>query len=179
MDLLSLNDFKRLNGLSPTINSTFTKLEEEKGEVAEIVGKLRKMNGEKTKKLNSCIIYEKLLEELMDISQVCATMIYILTDSFNILIDDTKFHIDNSCSSFSYLLKKISIVQGNIASLILYINDDEFINKDLAIELIPLLLEIFKLSCSCIYFVSIKSNKELDIIKSTHINKLMKRGYLI
>lgn len=177
MNTLKLYDFKKLNGLKPTINSTFIKLEEEKGEVAQIIGKLRKMSGENTETISNEIIYDKLLEELMDITQVCATMIYILEDFTNIKLKNEEFLKIESCNSFNYVLKEFAILQGDIANKIHNI-DDDIINIDLAKSLIPLFLNICSISCSSIYFVSEKANKPIESIKATHIDKLLKRGYL-
>lgn len=176
MDILKLSDFKKLNNLKPTVYSTFLKLEEEKGEVAEILGKFKRINGEKINSFSDDEIYNKLFEEFMDIAQVCITMIYVLCEDTEIYSNILFSKLDSNYS-LSYYLKKMSVLQGNIASILLEdsSNSIDYIDK---LTLINLFINICHLSCNCIYILSDEAKVSLDAIYTTHLKKLSSRGYI-
>ena len=60
---------------------------EEAGEFAQCVGKLQGLNGEHTMLAPGAYL-DKASEELLDVMQVCATMIYLLEEKHNIKITD-------------------------------------------------------------------------------------------
>ena len=66
----------KLNGLSPTIESTMIKLSEEAGELAREVGKFRNMSGEKN--IHNANINQKICEELIDVAQVAVTFLFVM-----------------------------------------------------------------------------------------------------
>ncbi len=66
----------KLNGLSPTIESTMIKLSEEAGELAREVGKFRNMSGEKN--IHNASINQKICEELIDVAQVAVTFLFVM-----------------------------------------------------------------------------------------------------
>ena len=74
----------KLNGLENiTVVSTILKIQEELGEFCQLYGKDSGLNGEeKTKDKN--VIIENLAKELMDISQTCISMAYVLEEQYDI-----------------------------------------------------------------------------------------------
>ena len=55
----------RLNNLKPNIESTALKLMEEAGELAQLIGKYRGLNGEECK-MEESVVMDKIAEELLD-----------------------------------------------------------------------------------------------------------------
>jgi len=76
----------KLNNLTPSLESTTLKLMEEAGELAQVIGKLRGLNGEKVN-LKEQEIMEKISEELLDVAQVAVSMMFVLEDEYNINIE--------------------------------------------------------------------------------------------
>lgn len=76
----------KLNNLTPTLESTALKLMEEAGELAQAMGKLRGMSGEKP-----CLHEEEALEmitrELLDVAQTAVSMMFVLEEHYGINID--------------------------------------------------------------------------------------------
>lgn len=77
----------KLNNLKPNLESTALKLMEEAGELAQVIGKQRGLNGEKISK-DKKDIYESLSSELLDVAQVAVSMMFVLEEEYNIDIDD-------------------------------------------------------------------------------------------
>lgn len=73
----------KLNGIGATIPSTCLQIMEEAGELAQICGKFTGASGEDKKKDRS-EIKRLLLGGLLDVSQTCVTMLYILKERYNI-----------------------------------------------------------------------------------------------
>lgn len=71
--------FPRLSGLAPTLESTALKLMEETGELAQAIGKLRGMSGER-ERLAEDEALARIGAELLDVAQTAATMMYVLAD---------------------------------------------------------------------------------------------------
>lgn len=82
------NDYKvislpRLNGLTPTLESTALKLMEEAGELAQAIGKFRGQSGEKLT-MNEMDVVDKMAEELLDVAQVAVSMMFVLEQNYEI-----------------------------------------------------------------------------------------------
>ncbi|HYE11596.1 MAG TPA: MazG-like family protein [Patescibacteria group bacterium] len=77
----------RLNNLKPNIESTALKLMEEAGELAQIIGKFRGLNGEKFEMEEKEVI-EKMSEELLDVAQVAVSMMFVLEETYNVDIEE-------------------------------------------------------------------------------------------
>lgn len=98
-EAMKTNTFKqislpKLNNLTPTIESTCLKLMEEAGELAQIIGKFRGLNGEDVK-VEQAHIAERISQELLDVAQVAVSMMFVLEESYGINIDEkVNEHID-------------------------------------------------------------------------------------
>lgn len=73
----------RLNNLTPSLESTALKLMEEAGELAQVIGKFRGLNGENVM-LSDKEIMGKISEELLDVAQVAVSMMFVLEEEYNI-----------------------------------------------------------------------------------------------
>ena len=71
--------FPKLTGLQPTLESTALKLMEETGELAQAIGKHRGLSGE-TQVLSAESGLQRIAEELLDVAQTAATMMYVLEE---------------------------------------------------------------------------------------------------
>jgi len=93
------NDFKavslpKLNGLTPTIESTALKLMEEAGELAQVIGKFRGQSGENIR-ISEDKIIDKIAMELLDVAQVAISMMFVLEENYDIDINEkVKLHIE-------------------------------------------------------------------------------------
>ena len=76
----------RLNNLKPNIESTALKLMEEAGELAQLIGKYRGLNGEECK-MGEDVVIDKIAEELLDVAQVAVSMMYVLEENYDVSID--------------------------------------------------------------------------------------------
>ena len=88
MDKFAGTEFKsislpRLNNLKPNIESTALKLMEEAGELAQLIGKYRGLNGENCRMEENQAI-DRIAEELLDVAQVAISMMYVLEESYSI-----------------------------------------------------------------------------------------------
>ncbi|MDD2482038.1 MAG: MazG-like family protein [Lutispora sp.] len=84
----------RLNNLKPNIESTALKLMEEAGELAQLIGKYRGLNGEECK-MEETVVIDRIAEELLDVAQVAISMMYVLEENYNIDLDGKlKQHIE-------------------------------------------------------------------------------------
>lgn len=77
----------RLNNLKPNIESTAIKLMEEAGELAQLIGKFRGLNGEQFEMEEKEVI-EKMCEELLDVAQVAVSMMFVLEETYNVDIEE-------------------------------------------------------------------------------------------
>lgn len=77
----------RLNNLKPNIESTALKLMEEAGELAQLIGKYRGLNGENCKMEEGQAI-DRIAEELLDVAQVAISMMFVLEESYSINIEE-------------------------------------------------------------------------------------------
>lgn len=92
MDKFGGTEFKsislpRLNNLKPNIESTALKLMEEAGELAQLIGKYRGLNGENCKMEGKQVV-DRIAEELLDVAQVAISMMYVLEESYSIDIQE-------------------------------------------------------------------------------------------
>lgn len=71
--------FPKLTGLQPTLESTALKLMEETGELAQAIGKHRGLSGEALTMTDESSL-QRIAEELLDVAQTAATMMYVLED---------------------------------------------------------------------------------------------------
>lgn len=83
----------KLNNLEPNLESTALKLMEEAGELAQVIGKFRGLNGEVVHMEND-EIFDKISMELLDVAQVAISMMFVLEDKYEIDINEkVKHHI--------------------------------------------------------------------------------------
>lgn len=92
MDKFGGTEFKsislpRLNNLKPNIESTALKLMEEAGELAQLIGKYRGLNGESCKMEEKQVV-DRIAEELLDVAQVAISMMFVLEESYSIDIQE-------------------------------------------------------------------------------------------
>lgn len=76
----------KLNNLTPTMESTALKLMEEAGELAQAIGKLRGMSGER------CAVGENealdcITRELLDVAQTAVSMMFVLEEHYGVNIE--------------------------------------------------------------------------------------------
>lgn len=76
----------RLNNLTPTMESTALKLMEEAGELAQAIGKLRGMSGER------CVADQgealnHITRELLDVAQTAVSMMFVLEEHYGVNIE--------------------------------------------------------------------------------------------
>lgn len=84
----------RLNNLTPTLESTTLKLMEEAGELAQVIGKFRGLNGEKIK-MDEKEVIDKISTELLDVAQVAVSMMFVLEENYNLdIASKIKEHIE-------------------------------------------------------------------------------------
>jgi NTP pyrophosphatase (non-canonical NTP hydrolase) len=86
------NSFKvislpKLNGLTPTLESTALKLMEEAGELAQAIGKFRGQSGEKIR-MDEKEVVDKMAQELLDVAQVAVSMMFVLEENYDIDLDE-------------------------------------------------------------------------------------------
>lgn len=77
----------RLNNLKPNIESTALKLMEEAGELAQLIGKYRGLNGENCRMEEKQAV-DRIAEELLDVAQVAISMMYVLEETYSIDIQE-------------------------------------------------------------------------------------------
>lgn len=77
----------KLNNLKPSIESTALKLMEEAGELAQLIGKYRGLNGESCKMEENQAV-ERIAEELLDVAQVAISMMFVLEENYSIDIQE-------------------------------------------------------------------------------------------
>lgn len=73
----------KLNNLKPNLESTALKLMEEAGELAQVIGKFRGLNGENVE-MEHEEIYDKISMELLDVAQVAVSMMFVLEENYKI-----------------------------------------------------------------------------------------------
>lgn len=84
----------RLNNLKPNIESTALKLMEEAGELAQLIGKYRGLNGEDCMMEEQQVI-DRIAEELLDVAQVAISMMFVLEENYSINIKEkVESHVD-------------------------------------------------------------------------------------
>jgi len=76
----------KLNNLQPGLESTCLKLMEEAGELAQVIGKLRGLNGESVQ-MEEKEAMELISKELLDVAQVAVSMMFVLEDNYGINIE--------------------------------------------------------------------------------------------
>ena len=73
----------RLNRLSPSLESTALKIMEESGELAQAIGKLRGLSGER-QRLEEDEAMQRVAQELVDVAQTAVTMMFVLEEQYGI-----------------------------------------------------------------------------------------------
>ncbi|GAW93827.1 MazG-like family protein [Calderihabitans maritimus] len=76
----------RLNKLSPTMESTALKLMEETGELAQAIGKLRGLNGERVD-ISQDEVMKQITRELLDVAQTAVSMMFVLEEQYGVDIE--------------------------------------------------------------------------------------------
>ena len=77
----------KLNGLTPTLESTALKLMEEAGELAQAIGKFRGQSGEAIC-MDEKKVVDRMAEELLDVAQVAVSMMFVLEENYNINLNE-------------------------------------------------------------------------------------------
>jgi len=77
----------RLDGLTPTLESTALKLMEEAGELGAAIGKVRGLSGERVD-TGEAEAMRRVAEELLDVAQTAVTMMFVLEESYGIQIGE-------------------------------------------------------------------------------------------
>ncbi|WZL72595.1 MazG-like family protein [Clostridiaceae bacterium 35-E11] len=77
----------KLNNLRPGLESTCLKLMEEAGELAQVIGKFRGMNGEQID-VEEKSVAEMISKELLDVAQVAVSMMFVLEEQYGINIKE-------------------------------------------------------------------------------------------
>lgn len=73
----------RLNKLTPTMESTALKLMEEAGELAQAIGKLRGLSGEKIE-LEEREVMRAITRELLDVAQTAVSLMFVLEEQYGV-----------------------------------------------------------------------------------------------
>ena len=73
----------RLGGLTPTLESTALKLQEEAGELAEAIGKYRALSGERRQHPPQRVM-GTIGQELLDVAQTAITMMFVLEEQYGV-----------------------------------------------------------------------------------------------
>ncbi len=95
----------KLSNLKPGLESTCLKLMEEAGELAQVIGKFRGLNGEDTA-LQDTEVIERISMELLDVAQVAVSMMFVLEEQYGINIDEkVDEHIEKLVKK-GYMLEK-------------------------------------------------------------------------
>lgn len=76
----------KLNGLSPSLESTALKVAEEQGELARAIGKFRGINGEKVS-MSQKEVLDEIAKELLDVAQTTISMCFVLEEEYGVDID--------------------------------------------------------------------------------------------
>ncbi|MDD4570470.1 MAG: MazG-like family protein [Tepidanaerobacteraceae bacterium] len=92
MKLKHDHDFKvislpKLNGLTPTLESTALKLMEEAGELAQAIGKFRGQSGEVVR-MDENKVVDRMAQELLDVAQVAVSMMFVLEENYDIDLEE-------------------------------------------------------------------------------------------
>ncbi|MGE5404785.1 MAG: MazG-like family protein [Candidatus Saccharibacteria bacterium] len=84
----------KLNRLTPTLESTALKLMEEAGELAQAIGKLRGMSGEKVE-YSENETTNTIMSELLDVAQTAVSMMFVMEEVYGVDIEGSlEKHID-------------------------------------------------------------------------------------
>ncbi|MDK2821271.1 MAG: hypothetical protein PWP31_1236 [Clostridia bacterium] len=78
----------RLDNLTPTMESTALKLMEEAGELAQAIGKLRGLSGERVK-MDKETVLSTITKELLDVAQTAVSMMFVLEEQYGVDIQQT------------------------------------------------------------------------------------------
>ncbi|MBN2793861.1 MAG: MazG-like family protein [Clostridia bacterium] len=92
----------KLNNLTPGLESTCLKLMEEAGELAQLIGKFRGLNGE-SDVMDEKKLVENITGELLDVAQVAVSMMFVLENQYNINIEDSIEHHINKLIKKGYI----------------------------------------------------------------------------
>jgi len=76
----------RLNRLRPSLESTALKIMEESGELAQAIGKLRGLSGER-QRLEEEDAMQMVARELVDVAQTAVTMMFVLEEQYGINLE--------------------------------------------------------------------------------------------
>lgn len=77
----------KLDGLTPTMESTALKLMEEAGELGAAIGKVRGMSGERVVMEDEAALTH-VAEELLDVAQTAVTMMFVLEERHGVHIGE-------------------------------------------------------------------------------------------
>lgn len=73
----------KLNKLTPTIESTALKLMEEAGELAQAIGKLRGLSGERVE-VEEKEVMRVIARELLDVAQTAVSLMFVLEEQYGV-----------------------------------------------------------------------------------------------
>jgi len=98
----------RLNNLTPTMESTALKLMEEAGELAQAIGKLRGMSGERCA-VDEGEVLARITRELLDVAQTAVSMMFVLEEHYGVDIDKALDEHINKLIEKGYLVPGVEI----------------------------------------------------------------------
>ncbi|WP_297197501.1 MazG-like family protein [Thermanaeromonas sp.] len=73
----------KLNNLTPTMESTALKLMEEAGELAQAIGKLRGLSGERVE-VEEREVMRVIARELLDVAQTAVSLMFVLEEQYGV-----------------------------------------------------------------------------------------------
>lgn len=94
--------FHELNGLTPTVESCTLKVLEEVGELMQLIGKGQGLSGE-VKSGDELSLASDMMSEAFDVAQSAVTMIYTLSDKYNMPIDGYNYVHEHKLIERGYL----------------------------------------------------------------------------
>lgn len=84
----------RLNKLTPTMESTALKLMEEAGELAQAIGKLRGLSGERVE-VEEKEVMKVIARELLDVAQTAVSLMFVLEEQYGVDLQQAlQEHVD-------------------------------------------------------------------------------------
>ncbi|NLU49076.1 MAG: nucleotide pyrophosphohydrolase [Syntrophomonadaceae bacterium] len=104
----------RLNRLSPTLESTALKLMEEAGELAQAIGKLRGLSGEKVT-VSEQEALAVTTAELLDVAQTAISMMFVMEEKYGVNLEEALKNHYEKLYRKGYLTKNSSGEKNNAA----------------------------------------------------------------
>ncbi|HHP50416.1 MAG TPA: nucleotide pyrophosphohydrolase [Moorella mulderi] len=97
----------KLNNLTPTMESTALKLMEEAGELAQAIGKLRGLSGEKVY-LDEKAVLKAIARELLDVAQTAVSLMFVLEEDYGVDLQEAMQEHLAKLRAKNYLKQELS-----------------------------------------------------------------------